>query len=67
MTRPTRSTWQQHEHMRTVRPVYPRHTKPTRAPRLTLARVMLYGSIIIAWALIGPLLFTAATNGTPIA
>jgi len=66
MTRPTRSTWQQHEHMRTVRPVYPRHTKPARKP-LTPARVAVFAVIGIAWALIAPILFTAATNGGPIA
>lgn len=62
MTRPTRSTWQQHQHMRAITPVYPRHAKPARKP-LTLARVAAYAVVMLAMVLVSPVLFVAATGG----
>lgn len=62
MARLTRSTWQQHEHMRSITPVYPRHTKPTRKP-LTLTRVATYAVVMLAMVLLSPMLFIAATGG----
>lgn len=62
MNRPVRSTWQQHEHMRAIEPVYPRHTKPARKP-LTLTRVATYAVVMLAMVLLSPVMFVAATGG----
>ena len=61
MTRPTRSNWQQHQHMRSIEPAPYRYAKATRAPKLTVLRALFIAAAVIAWALIGPVLFAMVT------